>query len=294
VKTYPDCIPCGVRQALEASRMVSDDRSLHEKILRETMKVLAEMDYSLPPPAIAREIHRLIHKYSGVEDVYHEAKRRFNSFVLDRLDRFKSLIKTSEKPFETALRLAIAGNVIDFGVRNDLEESEVESTINQALEADLDKDTIQALRHSLKNAGKTVYLGDNAGEIIFDRLFIETIMEELGPLDICFVVRGGPILNDATREDAAQAGIDKICRVADTGCNAPGCLLNECSAECLSEIESADLVISKGQGNYETLSELEQETFFLLKVKCRIIARDIGAKLGQFILRRQPCSARSV
>ncbi len=294
MKTYPDCIPCGVRQALEAARLVSDDPAFHERVLRETLKTLAELDYSLPPPVIASETHRLIRKLSGVEDIYHEAKHRFNSFVLDRLSRFKSMVESSRNPLETALRLALAGNVIDFGVRDDLDESEVESTIRQALEAELDSATIQQLRRSLENARTVVYVGDNTGEIVLDRLFIETILEELGPLDICFVVRGRPILNDATLEDAKQVGIDKICRVVDTGCDVPGCLLNRCSPECLAEIERSDLVIAKGQGNYETLDELKQETFFLLKVKCQIIAGDIGAELGQFIFMRKESSSRPV
>jgi uncharacterized protein with ATP-grasp and redox domains len=256
VKTYPDCIPCGVRQALEAARMVSDDPAFHERVLRETLKTLAELDYSFPPPVIASETHRLIRKLSGVKDPYHEAKQRFNSFLLDQLSRFKSMVESSRNPLETALRLALAGNVIDFGVRDDLDESEVESTIRQALEAELNSATIQALRRSLENARTVLYIGDNAGEIVLDRLLIETIMKELGSLNICFVVRGRPILNDATLEDAKQVGIDKICRVVDTGCDAPGCLLNRCSPECLAEIERSDLVIAKGQGNYETLSEL--------------------------------------
>ena len=292
MKTYPDCIPCAVRQALEAACIVSDDPAFQEQVLRETLKILAKMDYSLPPPAIAREINGLIRKLSGVEDLYHEAKNRFDSFVLDRLKEFKSMIASSGDPFETALRLAVAGNVIDFGVKGDLDETEVEGAISQALEANLDSSVIQGLRRSLENARQILYVGDNAGEIVFDRLFIETMLEDLGPLDICFVVRGRPILNDATREDAEQAGLDKICRVIDTGCDAPGCLLTCCSPECLAEIERSDLVIAKGQGNYETLSELEQETFFLLKVKCRIIARDISAELGQFILMRKASSSR--
>ncbi|MBN2290590.1 MAG: DUF89 family protein [Candidatus Glassbacteria bacterium] len=291
MKTYPDCIPCGVRQALEASRLVSDDPVLHERVLRETLKILSKLDYSLPPPVIASEIHRLIRRLSGEDDLYREAKKRFNSFVLDRLDRFKSMIGSSPDPFETALRLALAGNVIDFGVRGELEESEVEDTVRQALTAELDSAAIQALRGSLQHSRKTVYVGDNAGEIVFDRLFIEAILEGPRPREIVFMVRGEPILNDATAEDASQAGLDKLCRVIVTGDGAPGCLLDRCSPECRAELESSDLVIAKGQGNYETLSELEKQTFFLLKVKCAIIARDIGAQLGEFVVRQKPRSS---
>jgi len=292
VKTYPDCIPCGVRQALDAARLISDDPAFHEQVLRETLKILAGMNYSAPPPLISRDIHRLIRKLSGVEDLYREAKLRFNHYLLDRLKGFKSMVESSPDPFETALRLAIAGNVIDFGVRGDLEESEVEATIRQGLEARLDRTAIEALRSSLQDAGRVLYVGDNAGEIVFDCLFIETILKEPDPADICFMVRGRPILNDATTEDAQQVGLDKICRVVDTGQDAPGCLLADCPPECLAEIERADLVIAKGQGNYETLSELEQEIFFLLKVKCRIIAQDIGSELGSFIIMRKAAPAR--
>ncbi|MEA2063325.1 MAG: ARMT1-like domain-containing protein [Gemmatimonadota bacterium] len=286
MKTYLDCIACGVRQALEAARRVSDDPEFHERILRETLEKLARMDYCLPPPAIARDIHRLTRSLSGVEDPFFEDKRRFNNYVLDRLDHYKSMVSSSPDPFETALRLALAGNVIDLGVRSEIEESEVESTVSQALEAELDREAVEDFRKTLQNARNVLYVADNAGEIVFDRLLIETILDRQGAPEICLLVRGQPILNDVTAEDASLVGIDKICRVVDNGTDSPGTILEDCSPECLAEFERAELVISKGQGNYETLSELEQDTFFLLKVKCPVIARDIGSELGRFLVLR--------
>ncbi|MEA1996173.1 MAG: ARMT1-like domain-containing protein, partial [Gemmatimonadota bacterium] len=268
MKTYLDCLPCFIRQSLEAARLVSDDPEFHEKILRRALAMSSEMDYTQPPPSMARDIHRFIRKLSGVNDPYHMDKASSNDFILSLLPGFQAEVHESGDPFETALRFAVAGNVIDFGVKADLTKSEILSTLDQARTAELDRDTIECFKKSLMDARSVLYIGDNAGEVVFDCLFIETIQEVLGPVNLTFVVRGAPVLNDITMDDALQVGIDKTAtRVISNGCDTPGTLLTDCSEEFLEYLEKADVVISKGQGNYETLSELTQETYFLLKAK---------------------------
>lgn len=295
MKTYPDCIPCFVRQSLEAARLVSDDPSFHEEILRRACRIGAELDYCAPPPAMGRDIHRLIRNLSGVEDPYREAKVRFNDFILGLMPKLKKRVEKSPNPFETALKLAIAGNVIDFGVNINLTRSEIENTVHQALALELDKETVSLFKSSLANAGRILYAGDNAGEVVFDRVFIETIKQAFSPVEITFVVRGSPILNDVTLEDARQAGMHEAANVVANGSDAPGCLLDDCSGEFHEYLSRADLIISKGQGNYETLSELPHEVYFLLKAKCAVIARDTGAAQGDLLLvRKAPAAAGPV
>ncbi|HUU27278.1 MAG TPA: ARMT1-like domain-containing protein [archaeon] len=290
MKTYPDCIPCFIRQSIDAARLVSDDPDFHEKILRRALKMAAEIDYSLPPPAMGRNLHRHLRELSAVSDPYREAKVRSNQYVLGILPELKKHLAQARDPFETALRLAMAGNVIDFGVKATLTESEIQGTIHQALTAHLDhQETAELFKQALRDSGAILYIGDNAGEIVFDRLFIETMQEMFGPLDLTFVVRGAPILNDATLEDAIQAGIDKVVtRVITNGDDAPGCLLEDCSEEFHRHLAKSDVVIAKGQGNFETLSEIPNEIYFLLKAKCQVIASDIGAKQGDLLFVRKP------
>ena len=287
MKTYPDCIPCFLRQSLEAARLVSDDPAFHEKILRRALIIASKMDYSSPPPAMGRDIHRLIRSLSGVEDPYHQAKVRSNEYILGLLPKLRKQVAESEDPFQTALRFAVAGNVIDFGVKIDLSESDIENALHQCLEAELDEEVINLFREALKNATSILYAGDNAGEIVFDRLFIETIQEVLGVSEITFAVRGVPILNDATLEDARQAGLHEVAEVISNGSDAPGNLLPDCSPQFHERLQRADLIISKGQGNYETLSELPQETYFLLKAKCAVIAREVGVREGDLCVIRK-------
>ena len=295
MRTYPDCIPCFIRQSLEAARLVSSDESFHKKVLEEALAIAAELDYSKPPPIMGRDIHRIIRQLSGVIDPYHETKVRSNTYISGLLPELKKIVRDSTDPFETALRLAVAGNVIDFGLNINLSRNDIQSTISQALSAPFNLETVESLRRALKGSRSVLYIGDNAGEIVFDRLFIEIIQETLGPLEITFVVRGAPILNDATREDAVQAGIDKIAaRVIDSGVDSPGTVLEDCSREFHAFLDSSDLVISKGQGNYETLSGIEQETYFLLKAKCAAIAVDTCSKQGELLLLRKPQRVREI
>ncbi len=289
MRTYPDCIPCFVRQSLEAARLVHpEDEEFQLGVLRRVLQAAAAMDYRLPPPTMGRDIHRLLRSLSGVDDLYHESRRRSNDFALALLPELRELVRRSADPFATAVRLAVAGNVIDFGITIDLSEDQIHRTIDQALAWPLDPLRVNAFREALRRAKGVLYAGDNSGEIVFDRLLIETIRQELGEIDLTFAVRGMPILNDVTLEDARQVGMDRVAsRVIANGGDAPGTLVEDCSPEFLERLGSCELVISKGQGNYETLSEVDQEVWFLLKAKCGVIARDLGVPLGELVLVRK-------
>ena len=282
MKTFLDCIPCFVRQGLDSARLATDDEQIHEKVVRETLRLAADLDMSQSPPAIGQKIHRLIRRLIDDNDPYHRIKEQFNNLALKLYPELKERVMESEDPFTTAVRLAIAGNIIDFGVRTSLAESDVEKTIEQSLMGHFDDNQIQEFKDAVTQTKKILYLADNAGEIVFDRLLIKQLPIER----VTVVVKGEPVINDATMEDAKTARLTNIVEVIDNGSDAPGTILETCSQAFRDRFDKADLIIAKGQGNYETLSDVDKNIFFILKAKCPVIARDLGCKVGEMILRR--------
>ena len=282
MQIYLDCIPCIVRQALTSVRLVTNDVQVHEQIVREVLTLVRDMDMRQSPPAIAQKIHRLIRQLTGEYDPYKEKKQWFNELSLRIYPELKRRVRTSGSPLETAVRLAIAGNIIDFGVNHSLEESDLEETINDSLTSDFDKTHLRSFKDAVIRAKDILYLGDNAGEVVFDRLLIELLPWE----KITFAVKGRPVINDATIEDAEMAGLADMVNVIENGSDAPGTILESCSHYFRNQFAGADLVIAKGQGNYETLSAVDKNIFFILKAKCPVIAGDLGCEVGEMIFRK--------
>lgn len=280
MRIYLDCIPCLVRQALDSARLITDDEVIQEEVLREVLRLASKMVLYQTPPAMAQKIHRVIRELTGVQDPYLQVKNRFNKFALKMYPDMKERIETSADPLETAVRLAIAGNIIDLGVKSRLEESQVETTITRSLTESLDMEALEEFRNATAQAKDILYLGDNAGEIVFDRLLIE----QLPCKNITFVVKAGPIINDATMQDAEMTGLTDMVSVIDNGSDAPGTILQSCSQEFRRRFNEADLVIAKGQGNYETLSDADKNIFFVLKAKCPVIAQHLGCEIGCLVL----------
>ena len=286
MQIYLDCIPCFVRQALDSARLVTDDEQIHEKVVREVLSLAVELDMSQSPPAIGQQIHRLIRHLVDKTDPYRELKHRFNRLALQLCAELEERVRTSEDPLETAVRLAIAGNIIDLGVKTSIKESDIERIIRDCLTADFNSKQIENFRNAVSHAGKILYLMDNAGEIVFDRLLIEQLPVE----KVTVVVKGTPVINDATMEDAEFVGLTRIVEVIDNGSDGPGTILESCSQAFTDVFENADLIIAKGQGNYETLSDVDKNIFFILKAKCPVIAKDLGCEVGEMILRRNEAS----
>ena len=282
MRIYLDCIGCFVRQALDSARLATDNEQIHEQVVRDVLRLAADLDMSQSPPAIGQKIHRLIRKLTGNSDPYRELKRRYNRLALRMLVESEERLRTSQDPLEGAVRLAIAGNIIDLGVKTHIAESDIENIIRDCLTADFDGRQIEEFRNAVNQAEKILYLADNAGEIVFDRLLIEQLPCE----KVTVVVKGRPVINDATVEDAEFAGLTGIAEVIDNGSDAPGTILESCSQDFRNRFTKADLVIAKGQGNYETLSDVNKNIFFVLKAKCPVIAKDLGCEVGEMILRK--------
>ena len=280
MKTYLDCIPCFIRQALEAARMATPDEAVCEQVLRRVLELATSMDMSRTPPEMAQKIHRIIREVCGVADPYLEVKDRFNRLALDMLPGLQKRVESSADPFDTAVRLALAGNIIDFGTPGTMAEADVSRTVEESLTVPLHGWSPARMKTAVDRAGSILYLGDNAGEIVFDRLLIE----QIGPEKVTFAVRGGPAINDALRADADFTGVSEMVRVIDSGVDAPGTPLSLCSPEFLKEVAATDLVVSKGQGNYETLSDLDRPVFFLVRVKCSLVSRHLDLPNGTLVI----------
>jgi len=283
VRSSLDCIPCFVRQTLEAARALSDDATILEDTVREMLLWMADADLGQPPPAFAQHIHRRLRFVTGEHDPHRAAKDRHNQMALHLLPRLRALVGGSSHPMDTAVRLAIAGNAIDMGVAAEVTESELDQAIAQALNRPLDGKPHEFYR-AVRSAESILYLADNAGELALDLLLIE----QLGPHRVTVAVRGEPVLNDATRIDATDVGLDRIVEVVDNGSDAPGTILADCSAKFRRRFADAELIIAKGQGNFESLSEEPGNIFFLFKVKCRVIADHVGMPVGAHVVTRSP------
>lgn len=281
MRTFLDCVPCLLRQTIEACRMVGADESVQETVVRRVLENLSHGDFSQPPPRQAQGIHRLIRELTGQKDPYRAMKEHFNTLALTLLPDLEKKVAEAPQPMAAAVRLAIAGNVIDMGITGTLEESQVADAIRHALAYPLQGD-LDEFANAVTKAKRILYLADNAGEIVFDRLLLQQL-----PLErVTVAVKGSPIINDATMEDAVATGIDHLTTVIDNGTDVPGTLLDECDESFLRHFHEADLIIAKGQGNYETLNDEPKDIFFVLKVKCPVIARDLDSNVGDLILRR--------
>ncbi|MFO7838099.1 MAG: ARMT1-like domain-containing protein [Desulfosalsimonadaceae bacterium] len=279
MQTYHECIPCFLKQALNAARLATEDTAVHEKVLRRVLRDTAEMPLSQSPPVMGRQIHRIIRDATGLTDPYAAVKKQYNEFALSLYPELKELVGEAENPLETAIRLSIAGNIIDFGAAESINEDQVSAVLEQSLTQELAGD-VRAFQQSIAEARDILFLGDNTGEIVFDRLLIETLPRD----NITYVVRGGPVINDATIADAEATGMTGMVNVMDNGCDAPGTLLDQCSETFRKAFDTADVVVAKGQGNFESLSDASRPIFFIFKVKCPVVAAHTGTPVGSMII----------
>ena len=282
MRTYLDCIPCLCRQALDAARFATDDESIHSQVLCRALVAAGEMDMRQSPPAMARQMHHVIAALTGAHDPYVKIKAHSNRGALRLYPDLSRRVTDAADPLAAGVRMAIAGNIIDFGAASSVDDALITRTIAEAWNAPLLGGSIDEFREAIAGARDILYLGDNAGEIVFDRLLIEQLPAER----ITYVVKAAPIINDVTLADAELVGLTDIVEVIDNGSDAPGTVLETCSEAFRRRFAAADLIISKGQGNYEGLSDARVDIFFLLKVKCQVIARDLDCEKGSMVLKR--------
>lgn len=277
MRTYLECIPCFVKQALHAGRMATDDESDIKELLDRIGCRIKDIPLEHTPPEMGLIIYEEIEKITGIRDPYHRQKQTHIAEALRLYPELKAVLAESADLLMTAVRIAIAGNVIDLGMDKDFH---IERDLNDILKQAFAVCDIEEFRLALKKAKHILYLGDNAGESVFDRLLIETMGKP-----VSYVVRGRPIINDVTEQDAIDSGLDKVAEIVSSGSPAPATILHLCTPDFIRRFERADMIISKGQGNYEGLSETRRPVFFLLKAKCPVIARDIGVQENDIVLK---------
>ena len=283
MKANLDCIPCFQRQALQAVRFITNDIQVQEQVLRKVITALYDQDWSQTPPQIARIVHKIVKEETKNFDPYSKVKKEYNDRALKLYSSMRNLVEKSENPLLTAIRIAIAGNIIDFGASSSFD---LTKTIDSILTKPLKINGFSKLTEVLSKSHNLTYLGDNTGEIVFDKLLIETILNHFEINEIQFAVKGAPIINDATMEDAEYVNLTSIPNIKfiKIGIGIPGTGLGREDKEFLDIIKKSDMIISKGQGNYEALSD-QHKIFFLLIAKCPVIARDLGIEIGDIVLK---------
>ena len=284
MKIHLDCLPCLLRQALKAARAATDDEYVQRRVLNSVASMMPQIQLDARPPEIAHQVYTLTSQITGNSDPYREAKREANQMALAVYPELKQAVADSDDPVLAACKLAIAANTMDLASKSDY--SELDSVIGSALTSPLGINDYHEFLGSVERSSHILYLGDNAGEVVFDRLLIEQL-RQIGGFEISFVVRERPIMDDVTRHDAISAGLDRVAAIVSSGSGAPATILSQCSPQMLRLYRSADTIIAKGQGNYESLSEEQSNIFFLLTLKCPIIARLLQANVGDAILKGQ-------
>jgi hypothetical protein len=280
MKTSLDCIPCLLRQSLKVARMATTDEKVHEAILREVLLHASQLDLARSP-MLGQWIYRQVRRHTGITDPYLAVKQESNRLALALYPSWKQRVLTSKAPLTDAVRLAIAANIIDFGINGDLKTEDIPSALEKSFASPLEGDA-EGFLNAVAKAKDILYLADNAGELVFDRLFVELLARK----NITVAVKGGPAINDALRVDAEVAGLFGLVEVIDNGTDGAGTLLETCSAEFQRRFENADLIVAKGQANYETLDDCPREIFFLLKIKCPLVGRHIGREVGSLVIHR--------
>lgn len=276
VLTY-DCLNCCLQQIVSVADMLGLSGPAKERVVRESLAYLSGADYTVCTPAVMGGLWEVLTRHADTDDPYRAIKDRCNGEAMKMAPAVRERISLSSTPFETALKYAIAGNLIDFAMQQAFTLDEQNSRIDALAAAPFAMDHSGQLKTALMKADSLLYLCDNAGEIIFDQLFLAEVKREHPGLHILCGVRGKPVINDAVMQDAAFAGMDAVAELIDNGDGAAGTVLAHTTPAFQEAFRKADVVIAKGQGNYESLGGADKENlFFLFMVKCKPVADAVG------------------
>lgn len=269
-----ECITCLMKHLDKAPEGISDELRL--EYMQKVLKVFAEADELASGPVMVRQIYDIQKELFGMEEDFTEVKNYFNNVILEREQDIASKVSSYIEPLKLAVQYAMIGNYIDFGAMNSVDEDKLNELIENANADEVDKKVFDELILDLSNAKKIVYLTDNCGEIVFDKVLIQQIKKEYPDADITVLVKGGPVLNDATMDDAVQVGLTDVVKVIGNGNNIAGTCIEKLSEEARNVLESADVIISKGQANYETLRMCGMNVYYIFMCKCEMFAKGFG------------------
>jgi uncharacterized protein with ATP-grasp and redox domains len=277
MKTYLECIPCFMNQALRAGRMATNDEKIIKAVLDETGDLIKNIPMQNTPAETGMLVYNIVKKHTGVYDPYAAIKARHIEEAKAIFPELVEIVNRSEDKLLTAIRIAIAGNVIDLGINKSFD---IVSDVKEILTKEFAVFDYDGFKNQLAKAKYVLYLADNAGESVFDKILIQQLNKP-----VYYAVRSKPVINDVTKDDAIASGIDQVAEIVDSGSEAPGTILDMCNAGFRKLFDNAGLVISKGQGNYEGLSTCNRQVFFLLKAKCKVISDHLSVKEGGIVLK---------
>lgn len=277
MKSTLDCLECIVKQSLRAARIATKDVEVQRRILDDATARIFGMDLDDSPAWLSMTAYDLAAQHSGKHDPYRALKREQNEAALALEESMRERIRQSADPLETALHISAAGNVIDLGILHS-HEIDIEKVIEEVLHEKFAVDHSAALRAALADCRDLLFLLDNAGEIVFDKLLIEELQKHT---TVTAVVKGAPMINDVLMEDAEFVGLTRICEVIDNGGGFIGSPLKHVPQAFLDRMAAADVIIGKGQGNYETIDDFDGNVFLILRAKCEVVAEHMGVKLNQ-------------
>jgi uncharacterized protein with ATP-grasp and redox domains len=287
------CIPCTLRTAYDIAIKATDDEELQRRVITKTLKWLGGNSdlMNMTPAMLHTHVFRLVQKITGNNDPFAHLKRESNRIARNLMPVLESEFKkrTLNEAFKFAALGAICGNSIDFEVEgHQISLEDLEKSLLGCLNSDLALDDTSKLIRALSRSRLVLYLLDNAGEIAFDKFFIKTIVEN-HPVKVLAAVKSGPILNDATMEDALQVGLDEVAEVILTGSDSIGLNMDECSEDFMKRLREADIIIAKGQGYYESITEIEhilqKPITYMLRAKCLVVANSLNVRQGSNIVK---------
>ena len=282
MKMKDKCLPCLVNQVIKVADITKAKN--REQILHEVFAYLSKVDFNKTNPEISGDTFRILKKHLKNEDPYLEVRNYYNDLLMKLSKTYEEKIIASEDSFYQAMKYAVIGNIIDFNPIHNSTMEEIMDFINQADGLGFQINDMNQLKQEIKNAQSILYLGDNCGEICFDKIFIKEIKKYNPDVNVYFGVRGEPVINDSIETDAYAVGMDEYASIVSNGDGSLGTVLERTSEAFQSIFEQADVIIAKGQANYECLSECEKVgIYFLLMTKCEVIADDIGVPVKSLI-----------
>lgn len=275
MKVSAECMHCLVRRQAETIKKYSDEEKKAE-YMGKVLGIIAAGAAEEPAPVLLSHIGRLHETYFGKPFSFEELKKGYNAMLLEKETEIRKSIIESKKPLALALRYAQIGNYIDFGALGSVDDAKLQGFLEQAETLLLSEETYRNFTEDLKTVRKLVFLTDNCGEIVLDKLLLEQIAEAAPHVEKNIIVRGEPVLNDATMEDALQVGIDHQGKIIPNGTNIAGTYLPWLSAEAKQAVDEADILIAKGQGNFESLHGCGLNVYYLFLCKCQWFMERFG------------------
>lgn len=280
-----ECVACIINQSLKVANAIGADGTTKNQLFSEVTQMSKDFSFSHNPPEIAADVYEKMAQIANKTDLYDEIKELSTKKAEALVPALKIKLKNSNDRLLTATKIAVAGNVIDLAAKV---EFDLEEELVKVFDTAFAHNDFEVMKNELQKAKTILVIGDNVGEHIFDYLFIETLQELYPNAEYSYMVRGNPIINDVTMKEAKEAGFDELCKLVDSGVNTPGFTYNRANQNAQNLFDSVDVIISKGMGNYECLNESKRgNIFFLLKVKCDVVANSLGKTLGDIICKRK-------